>query len=175
MKCHDCGGPMAVLDNQEYHFTECGLDYVYLKGVRVWVCRRCDTRAAEVPSLTQLHLMIALHVVRKAPSLRGQEIRFLRKALGMKAKELAAQLGYNPSTFSRFENDKDQLGEQGERSLRLLYLVHRADEIRRLNQGALSAWVVDSDRQSSRPLESRYLLIDPADLRAPEWRPQSVC
>ena len=51
--------------------------------------------------------------------LSGQELKFVRKTLDLKAKELAEAVNITPETLSKMENDHDGIGEYSERMIRL--------------------------------------------------------
>jgi transcriptional regulator with XRE-family HTH domain len=55
-------------------------------------------------------------------SLFAKEIRFLRKYLDWSAEHLAAVMGVDPKTLSRWENGRQKLGPVAERLLRLVVL-----------------------------------------------------
>jgi len=166
MNCHTCGTELVPEVMQDHHYRECGLDYVYLKGITMHSCLLCETKAPEITNIRELHLVIGLHVVRQRAKFTGKEIRFLRKTLKMKAKDMAEQLGYDPATFSRFENDHEGLGEQGERLLRLWFWQQNEGEIKRyqaLAESSRSDWIIDLGAIGSRSEPDR-ILIDPTNL-----------
>ena len=134
MRCVDCNSQLLIKKNVKYHYLESGLDNVFLIGVTIYECPECRTTAVEIPSIRDLHLSIALHIVEQKEKLSGQEIRFLRKIMGMKAKDLAPKLGYRPTVFSRFENEKSQMGDRGDRLIRMWFLAQKEKEIKRYRE-----------------------------------------
>ena len=125
-RCFQCGSTLLIRENQEWHYVECGLNDVYLIGVTIAECPLCKTSAPRIPSVKELHLLIALQIVRRTSRLSGKKIRFLRKELRMKSKDLAERLDYSASEFSRLENGKNPIGKQGDRLLRLYFLTEQA-------------------------------------------------
>src|SRR5437773_1174251 len=123
MKCLDCNLEMLVKEVADnYQYLESGLDYIYLSGIDVYQCPKCHALIPEIPNVRNLHLVIALGIIERPKPLQGCEIKFLRKSLGLKAKDLARKLGYQPEVLSRYENDKETpMGEQGDRLLRVLF------------------------------------------------------
>src|SRR5262245_49847642 len=115
MKCLECGQEMLVKTDQRYRYIESGLNNVYLTGVTIFECPKCKVEVPEIPNVRNLHLCIATLIIENPGKLTGEEIKFLRKSLGVKAKDLAAKLGYEPEAFSRFENGKQQMGDHGDR------------------------------------------------------------
>jgi putative zinc finger/helix-turn-helix YgiT family protein len=129
MKCLECKIELEVKTNQRYRYVESGLNNVYLTGVKIFHCPKCNTETPELPNIKTLHLCIALEIIENHRKLTGEEIKYLRKNLGMKSKALAAKLGYEPEVFSKYENNKSPIGDHGDRSLRLWFLVQNSKEI----------------------------------------------
>jgi DNA-binding transcriptional regulator YiaG len=70
--------------------------------------------------MEKLHLLLGRELCCKKDLLTGQEAKFIRKELHMKSKEMAQALGVTASTVSRWENDKEPIGETHDRLLRSL-------------------------------------------------------
>lgn len=124
MKCPECGKTLLVRRNQEYLYRESGLDRVTLTGIRVFVCRGCHAKFPEIPNIVGLHRAIATELARKPAPLTGPELRFLRKELGLKAKELAQHLGTTDVTVSRWETGDTPVNPAADRLVRALYTLH---------------------------------------------------
>ena len=113
-------------EKKPFHFVDCGLDNVYLVGIKYFV--GVDGQLiAEIPALQKLMQLIARDVVLSPRDLTGPEVRFLRKRLGKKASDYCSYLGVEPETLSRIENDKQTLSNQGQKLARLSYCVFSAD------------------------------------------------
>jgi putative zinc finger/helix-turn-helix YgiT family protein len=104
----------------KYHYKESGLNYVWLIGVEVFKCE-CGENFAFIPCVQDLHKLIAEDLVTKEDQLSGSEIRFLRKHMGLKAKDFAKELGVRNVTVSRWENGEFAPSESFDRFIRLLY------------------------------------------------------
>lgn len=112
--CELCGAAMVtkkVTMEQPYRYEMSGLNNVFLAGIEVRQCAKCDVRVPVIPKIEQLHKAIAKYLVFKKELLGGSEIRFLRKNAGLAANAFAALLGLDPSHLSRVENGK--LGNLG--------------------------------------------------------------
>jgi transcriptional regulator with XRE-family HTH domain len=59
-------------------------------------------------------------LLRKKTILSGEEARYLRKWVGYSATELAETTGYSKSIISRWENEKQNIGKESDRLLRLV-------------------------------------------------------
>jgi putative zinc finger/helix-turn-helix YgiT family protein len=121
MKCDVCKGNTIILSGQKYHYTESGLDNVYLKDIELRLCESCGESSPRIPRILDVHAAIARAVALQPRPLRGAEIRFMRKQLGMRAGEWAGLMRVDKATFSRWENDDQQLGAQSDALLRFLY------------------------------------------------------
>src|SRR3989304_2095327 len=107
-KCERCGGPMkATVKDTPY--VGSGLPNVVLKGIRVYTCAACSEEVPEIPNLLQLHQVIAKAVLTKDTLLTGPEIRFLRRHMGLKAKEFAELVGTTDVTISRWETGANKI------------------------------------------------------------------
>lgn len=112
--------------DKPFHFTDCGLDNVYLIGIRYF--RDSEGRvSAEIPAVKQLMQRIAQDVVSSPSDLSGKELRFLRKRLGKRATEFCQYLGIEPETLSRMENERQPISVQVQKLARLSYCVFSED------------------------------------------------
>jgi putative zinc finger/helix-turn-helix YgiT family protein len=120
--CYVCSNALEVIKDKPYEYTECGLS-VLLLGITQYRCESCGEEYAAIPAPEKLHKIIGLEICQNRKALLlPEEIRFLRKELGLKAKNLATALGVEDATVSRWENGKQQIGEGSDRLLRVLYL-----------------------------------------------------
>lgn len=102
-----------------YHFTECGLDDVYLiNGVK-----RQETAqgtVVKVDDLDGLLEAIKEHLVYRKRPLNGREIRFLRHELDLSQRALAVLLGVDEQTVARWEKGKTRIDGSAERMVRIM-------------------------------------------------------
>jgi putative zinc finger/helix-turn-helix YgiT family protein len=122
MKCPCCGKEMKS-KVRDYEYVESGLKNVVLKNIRVHECKACGEVLPEIQNVKQIHKWIAEYLLKKQGSLTGEEFRFLRKAMGRSAKETADRLAVNPVTISRWENNKEKIGPQSDRLLRMAFVL----------------------------------------------------
>jgi len=111
MECIDCNAKMEI-KKEPYHYTESGVDNVYLLGINVYHCPKCGSLYPEIPEPDLLHIVMAISFAMKKAPLTGQEIRFMRKEIGMTAKAFANELGVTSVSLSRWES-----GHHSRRSL----------------------------------------------------------
>lgn len=116
-RCTECGAPQRV-ERRTTDYPESGLTNVRLHNVPVWVCEN-GHEELEIPAVTQLHELLAQLIIRKPATLSGNEIRFLRKRLGMPAKEFARKLAVHHVHLSRLENNRRPLSRPYDLLIRL--------------------------------------------------------
>lgn len=104
-----------------YVYRESGLDNVVLTGITIYKCS-CGEKMPEIKNIDGLHKVIANALVKKKTPLSGKEVRFLRKQMGLSAKELAGVLDVTPVTVSRWENESESLGVANDKLIRMLYI-----------------------------------------------------
>jgi len=150
MKCTACGQDMKC-NKEEHHYTECGLDNVYLVNIQICNCMSCGERIVCIPKMPVLHTCIAKSLLEKGSRLNGNEIRFLRKNIGLKSKQLSQYLGVNISTLSRWEHGEQKIALPHDLLLRVEYANIKglpAEEIRQM-------------------IEQRFAQISPEDMSLP--------
>jgi transcriptional regulator with XRE-family HTH domain len=101
-------------------YPESGLDNVVLVNVPVWRCAN-EHEEYEIPAVQELHDVLAEAIVEKPGPLVGEEVKYLRKHLGLSARDFAGYLGINPVSLSRIENEKRSVTSTIDRLARLLY------------------------------------------------------
>lgn len=124
--------------SESYHFTESGLDYVWLaSGYTLRDTKLGRTiRFEDVPGL---QAAIGAALVTSRRHLRGQDIRFLRVELGLSQATLAVQLGVTERTVIRWENDQVPVPRATDALLRALYLERDG----RPHAGEALRWVAE--------------------------------
>lgn len=91
---------------QTVHYTLCGLEYVYLVDAPIGMAD--GEEYIDLPP-EQIDSQIAAAIVREGVPLRGKEVLFLRKALGMNRNQWAKKLGVTASGILRWEQGGDKL------------------------------------------------------------------
>jgi len=119
---------MSVIKSEPYHYSECGLDNVFLYGITQSHCPECGEEIVTIPNIKGLHHAIGRSLVCQEEMLAGNEARFLRKELKMKSKDMAAALSMKPETYSRWENEKQEISSTCDKELRLIYILNVTEE-----------------------------------------------
>lgn len=124
-KCYKCRKAEMIKEKGAFEYEQVNLPYpVLLVGVPIRRCPACGEQVVKIPDPEGLHRALCLHIVGVNRPLHGQEIRLLRKHLDRSAEQLAALMGVDAKTLSRWENGKQKVGPVAERLLRLLVHQH---------------------------------------------------
>jgi len=110
-----------------YHYTECGLNNIYLLNGYQFI----DTprgRAVSIKDIDGLHRAIGLFLVTTKKDLMGDEVRFLRHEMLMSQYTLANLLGMSEQAIRRWEKGTVTIPKPSESLLRLLYREHVNDQ-----------------------------------------------
>jgi DNA-binding transcriptional regulator YiaG len=78
----------------------CGLDYVYLKNVPIKRTNYGDVLAVDMSAIEQ---EIAKEIVRQGVPIRGAEVAFLRKTLGLSMEKFGRLLGLSGPAILKWE------------------------------------------------------------------------
>jgi len=117
--CPNCNSETVCIKDK-HHYTECGLNYVFLEGVDVCECT-CGEKFVIIPAMPQLNSLIGFSLIKKKALLNGQEIRFLRKNMGLTATKLSKIIGVDNATVSRWENGNQTITKPHDRLVKLVY------------------------------------------------------
>lgn len=107
-----------------YHYTECGLDNVWLQNGYA-EHQTPYGRGVAVSDADQLHQVLAVAIAKKAGRITGQELRFLRSMLDLSQGALGATLGVKDQSISLWER-KDSITTAAEAVVRML-VVEKLD------------------------------------------------
>jgi putative zinc finger/helix-turn-helix YgiT family protein len=131
--CRECGENARIV-RKDYHFTECGLNNVFLKDIEVVTCANCENESPRISNHDDLMRTIAVALIDKPSELAGDEVRFLRKYLGEGSASFAQMLGIDRSHLSRVENGAMAISRQTDRLVRTLALVHEPTLLEKLKR-----------------------------------------
>lgn len=127
MKCDICKASTVTRKGQRYHYVESGLDNVYLDSIDLLACDACGDESPIIPRILELHAAIGRAVALQQSPLRGEDVRFLRKQLGLRARQWAGLLKVSVETLSRWENNEQKIGPQSDALFRLMYFRIREE------------------------------------------------
>ena len=113
---------------QPYHYTQCGLDDVYLLNGY----KRHQTpygSGVTVENVEGLHSAIAEYICFNKAILSGKELRFLRKLMDLTQAELATWLGCDAQSIARWEKGKTEINGAANKLIRIAYLASCVGDI----------------------------------------------
>lgn len=119
--CSVCGAD-AKVRRGTYHFKSSALNNVYLEGIELLECPECGNVEPLIPNVNALMETLAVAVIEKPFRLDGNEIRFLRKLLGMTGEEFSRYLGTDKTQLSKWETGKERIGAANDRLVRAIAL-----------------------------------------------------
>jgi putative zinc finger/helix-turn-helix YgiT family protein len=118
MRCPNCENADMAENRENYHYQECGLSNVTLKGIVVRKCSACGNVMPRIPNIEGLHDAIAQALVNKPERLLSQEIVFLRKSLGWSGADFARNMHCDRAQISKWEHGKVEMSTPYELLLR---------------------------------------------------------
>jgi transcriptional regulator with XRE-family HTH domain len=133
-KCETCGRRMRRTTVDRYQYVESGLSNVYLHRIVQYVCE-CGEKVTGLPNVERLHDLIFAKVLMKGGPLTGDELRFLRKYMGVKGSEFAKMVKVDPTTLSKWENGMN-IGEQSDKLIRLAVGLAMTGEVKKAVEAA---------------------------------------
>jgi DNA-binding XRE family transcriptional regulator len=140
-RCVQCGHETLRPDEAEDAVTVAGR--TFSRMVPVLRCEKCGETYFRGPELQAVELEAAGVIAREGPS-DGATFKFMRKALGLRAVELAELLNVAPETLSRWE--------------------HAQRPVDRASWIALSAMVLDKLEGRTATLDRLRALLKPGPL-----------
>ena len=106
MKCINCGKAELIRGVVPLAVTVAGIEFATeLPGRR---CPSCGYSTVNGPAAVRFELLVAAELMKRGIR-GGASFKFMRKALGMKATEIAQAFNVAPETISRWENDQREV------------------------------------------------------------------
>lgn len=118
-KCTNCGEQVSP-ERRNYRYAESGLSNVILQGIEVADCTKCGNSDLIIPRMAKIHGAIALALANSPARLTGEQLRFLRKHLGLSGDQLGRYLHTDRTKISKWERGEDRIGPSTDRLIRLL-------------------------------------------------------
>ena len=89
-------------------------------NVPLWVCPNRH-KELEIPEVTALHELLAHMIIRQPVALTGRDVKFLRRRIGLSAKDFAARIGLSAVRLSQIENSSSPLQKRADLLFRLTF------------------------------------------------------
>jgi transcriptional regulator with XRE-family HTH domain len=122
MNCYRCKKETKLKKVQKYKYSGISPQNVYLNNIEVRICESCALTSPLIPKIIKLHNTIASAIICQKSLLLGEEVRFLRKNLRLKAQDWAKYLRKDAATISRAEKDGNVLNKDLDLLIRLAYV-----------------------------------------------------
>lgn len=107
-----------------YHYTECGLDNIYLvNGFKITKTKSGDEEIF-INDIHGLHKAIGMILISKRGLLSGKEIKFIRSTLDLSQTTLAKILGCSYQTVLLWEKDKGIISKTADHLLRAFFFAY---------------------------------------------------
>jgi putative transcriptional regulator len=143
-----------------YHYTESGLDNVYLLG-GFTIHKTSQGEGVSIEHTAELHRVIGKTPVQKPAPLNGAELRFLRGEMELSQRTLAGLLGTSEQNLRLWEKHRGKfINGAADRLLRAIY----AEPLGNLQLRRMMERLADLDRLKS---DKRYF----SRIRD-RWKPQ---
>lgn len=141
--CPKCGSTHVKIYTVPYHVENIhGMRIGINSGAIKFACYICKEEITAIPDVTGLISAAAVARVMLPVKLNGAEIKFLRKAARLSAKDFAKTISVRPETLSRWEsNGIQQIGYSEEKILRILI----GDKLKNTAQEKNNALAIDYD------------------------------
>ena len=122
-KCGACGGRLVGVTLETYQCDDqIRFFNVFIMNTAVqYKCGECgESLGTQIPDIAGLEAAVAVARIGRPEALKGRELKFLRRACGLLGKDLAEYLEVTPSTLSHWENERDPIGAQSDKLVRLV-------------------------------------------------------
>ena len=124
-QCPNCGGE-AKVDRGNWPLDDWGVKGAVLMGIEVIRCAECGEMPI-IKGTNRIMRTLAEAIVRKPYRLAGDEVRFLRKYMGITQGDFARLLHVDKTTVSKWETGDDPVGIHSDLLIRLLTVVRYHD------------------------------------------------
>lgn len=109
---------------KEYHYTECGLDNIYLaNGFKITQSSDGEEEIF-IHDIHGLNKAIGMTLISKRGSLSGNEIKFIRTTLDLSQSTLAKMLGCSYQTILLWEKNKSPVSKTADHFLRVIFFAY---------------------------------------------------
>ena len=126
-------------------------------------CAHCNhelSKDVNIPYPKRLIAAAALYRCTLPTRLNGKEMKFVRKAINISAKDWAVRVSTDPSTLSRWESDSQAMSAAAEKLLRLTAIVELIEEAPAIdvNPKEISELKLEGFAQQDKFMELQFVL-----------------
>ena len=129
-ECSNCGAEARIVRG-DYEFKETGLRDIVLLDIQLIKCGKCRNVDPILSGVDDLMELIAVAILQKQFRLSGEELRFLRKHIGLSQEEFSKLLHVDKTTLSKWENNEHPIGIQSDLWARTIVTSHNKELAKR--------------------------------------------
>ena len=107
----------------DYHYTECGLDNVLIKGMPVMIDDDGD-EIIDITGINILHALIVLDLALKDGAWTASELKFVRSELGLTQSQLGQLVDKDRQSIARWEKSTHDIDKTAEIIIRMAAMDH---------------------------------------------------
>lgn len=129
----------SEMSAEAMHYTMCGLDGIYL--LNGFLPKKTPHgNGVTISDIDGLHKTIGLSLIMDRKTLTPEELRFLRKEMGLTQADLAQRLGLSDQQVARWEKGECEISSPAEKLIRFYYALElvpvkkRASFLNKLNK-----------------------------------------
>lgn len=185
VKCTHCGGTdisQSVVPAYEADGLGAPFRVVLEHAVKIDTCVKCgNVVGTYIPDMEGLLHAVVFSRALEPRKLGGPEVRFMRKAMGWKAKDLAKHLGITAEYLSRCENSQKVMSLGIEKLFRIYALLRTPDKaaLKELNLSELFDLIqIDSLWDITKTLVFHFVrrpvVVEPVTEGDEKWRKDPV-
>ncbi len=166
-RCSNCDAE-ATQSTGNYLFSESGLSNLVLKNIEIIKCDQCGNSDPIISKPKDIIRTLARAIVDKPFALTGEEIRFLRKYLGMSGDTFARHLHSDKAVLSRWENDREPVGSKSDLLIRTIAVI-LGEGLREGSESVVKKFpeIVDEPRKVRWELDPEHLHVELAAGKEP--------
>lgn len=159
-RCTNCDAEATQITGN-YLFSESGLSNLVLKNIEIIKCDQCGTSDPIISRPKDIIKTLARAIVNKPFALTGEEIRFLRKYLGMSQDTFASYLHSDKAVLSRWENDREPVGSKSDLLIRTIAVI-RGEGLQGDSENVVKKFpeIVDEPRKVRWELDPEHLRVE---------------
>lgn len=142
----------------KYHYTECGLDNVYIYNVPMLTDIKGEKTIC-IPKINLLHKAISEGIIRKNGLINAKEIRFLRTELGYTQAQFSELLGKEAQACGRWEREEVNIDKTTDSLIRIEVANYLNIQIKLGDVSALNSSTTKKNNINIDGLNNQYKLM----------------
>lgn len=166
--CTKCGSSDVNLTLlPEYQYDQFGISATLCYSVIQPTCNHCKHTVNIIPNEEGLDAALALVRVLSPIKLNGDELRFIRKVMGLQASVVAKQVEMSAENYSRLENGHNPINERTEKLFRFNAVIELQEKAPAIDADikSLRTMQLNPFREGQKPIELTAVLFKEANTK----------